>query len=89
MINATVLAPYAPTPSLPRGVCFPIIVPIISNDPNDRLTLTMLQTPDGRLRLRNQLKHASFSHYDVIIIDSKGCVSVMLELILLAASQFA
>lgn len=62
---------------------------IVSNDPNDRLTLTMLQAPDGRLRLRNQLKHASFSHYDVIIIDSKGCVSVMLELILLAASQFA
>ncbi|MGP0837867.1 ParA family protein [Serratia sp. CY85251] len=61
---------------------------IISNDPHDRLPVAMLHAPDGRLRLRNVLQHALFSQYDVIIIDSKGAASVMLELILLAATEF-
>lgn len=62
---------------------------IVSNDPHDRLSSAMLHAPDGRLRLRNVLQHPLFKEYDVIIIDSKGAASVMLELILLAGSEFA
>lgn len=62
---------------------------IVSNDPHDRLSSAMLHAPDGRMRLRNVLQHPLFNNYDVILIDSKGAASVMLELILLAATQFA
>ncbi len=61
---------------------------IVSNDPHDRLPVAMLHAPDGRMRLRNVLQHTLFAQYDVIIIDSKGAASVMLELILLAATEF-
>lgn len=62
---------------------------IISNDAHDRLPSAMLHAPDGRMRLRNVLQHPLFREYDVIIIDSKGAASVMLELILLAGAEFA
>lgn len=62
---------------------------IVSNDPHDRLSSAMLHAPDGRMRLRNVLQHPLFQRYDVIIIDSKGAASVMLELILLASTEFA
>ena len=62
---------------------------IVSNDPHDRLSSAMLHAPDGRLRLRNVLQHPLFADYDVIIIDSKGAASVMLEMILLAGTEFA
>lgn len=62
---------------------------IVSNDPHDRLSSAMLHAPDGRMRLRNVLQHPLFHNYDVIIIDSKGAASIMLELILLASSSFA
>lgn len=60
---------------------------IISNDPNTLLPTAMLHAPDGRLRLRNQLQHPLFSSYDVIIVDSQGARSIMLELILMAATS--
>lgn len=62
---------------------------VVSNDPHDRLPASMLHAPDGRMRLRNILQHSLFTAYDVIIIDSKGAASVMLETILLAATDFA
>ncbi|MFJ5498759.1 ParA family protein [Pectobacterium sp. CHL-2024] len=62
---------------------------IVSNDPHDRLSSAMLHAPDGRMRLRNVLQHPLFQRYDVIIIDSKGAASVMLELILLASTEFS
>ncbi|AVN35510.1 ParA family protein [Serratia marcescens] len=62
---------------------------IVSNDPHDRLSSAMLHAPDGRMRLRNVLQHPLFNEYDVIIIDSKGAASVMLELILVASTEFA
>lgn len=62
---------------------------IVSNDPHDRLPAALLHAPDGRMRLRNILQHPLFTSYDVIIIDSKGAASVMLETILLAATDFA
>lgn len=60
---------------------------IISNDPHEQLKTEMLHAPDGRLRLRNVLRHPLFSQYDVIIVDSQGARSIMLELIVLAATD--
>jgi chromosome partitioning related protein ParA len=62
---------------------------IISNDPHEQLKTEMLHAPDGRLRLRNVLRHPLFSQYDVIIVDSQGARSIMLELIVLAATDMA
>ena len=62
---------------------------IVSNDPHDRLPAAILHAPDGRMRLCNILKHPLFTAYDVIIVDSKGAASVMLETILLAATDCA
>ncbi|MGT1662824.1 ParA family protein, partial [Salmonella enterica subsp. enterica serovar Typhimurium] len=62
---------------------------IISNDPHERLNTYMMHAPDGRIRLRNLLQHPLFAHYDVIIIDSQGARSIMLELVLLATSHTA
>ncbi|EDO1895706.1 ParA family protein [Salmonella enterica] len=60
---------------------------IISNDPDDRLSNDMLHAADGRMRLRNVLQHLLFRQYDVIIVDSKGAGGVMVELVVLAATQ--
>ncbi|HBD1844135.1 TPA: AAA family ATPase [Salmonella enterica] len=60
---------------------------IISNDPDEMLPTAMLHAPDGRLRLRNVLQHPAFSHYDVVIVDSKGASGVMVELALLSATE--
>ncbi|MFJ5338857.1 ParA family protein [Pectobacterium sp. CHL-2024] len=60
---------------------------IISNDPDDRLPTAMLHAPDGRMRLKNILQHQSFQSYDVIMIDSKGAAGVMVELVVLAATE--
>jgi len=62
---------------------------IISNDPHEQLKTAMLHAPDGRMRLRNVLHHALFTGYDVVIVDSQGARSVMLELILLSATDSA
>nr|WP_310615664.1 ParA family protein [Pantoea cypripedii] len=59
---------------------------IYSNDPDELLPTAMLHAADGRLRLRNILQHPSFSHYDTIIVDSKGATGVMTELSLLSAT---
>jgi len=57
---------------------------IISNDPQGQLGTFLLHAPDGRLRLRNLL--ASFStEFDVMIIDTQGARSVLLETAVLAA----
>lgn len=60
---------------------------IVSNDPHEQLKTEMLHAPDGRLRMRNVLRHPLFSQYDVIIVDSQGARSIMLELIVLAATD--
>ncbi|RMV37967.1 Nucleotide binding protein [Pseudomonas syringae pv. maculicola] len=57
---------------------------ILSNDPNNQLINLLLQAPDGRLRLANLLK--SFSgQFDLIMIDTQGARSVMLEMVVLAS----
>ncbi|CNK96615.1 Tyrosine-protein kinase CpsD [Yersinia enterocolitica] len=62
---------------------------IISNDPYEQLKTAMMHMPDGRIRLRNLLMHPLFQSYDVIIIDSQGARSIMLELVILATSRSA
>lgn len=59
---------------------------IASNDPRNLLPTHMLNVPDGRVRLRNALSAPLFKSYDVILIDSQGAKSVMLELIILAST---
>lgn len=60
---------------------------IVSNDPHEQLKTAMLHAPDGRLRLRNVLQHPLFQTYDVIVVDSQGARSVMLEMIVLSATE--
>jgi chromosome partitioning related protein ParA len=62
---------------------------IISNDPHELLKTTMMHAPDGRFRLRNLLQHPLFAGYDVVIIDSQGARSIMLELVMLATNHTA
>lgn len=57
---------------------------ILSNDDQSRLTTLLLHAPDGRLRLRNVLDH--FRHrYDLLLIDTQGARSVLLEMAILAS----
>jgi chromosome partitioning related protein ParA len=51
--------------------------------------MAMMHAPDGRIRLRNQLQHSLFAPYDVIIGDTQGARSIMLELMLLATTHTA
>lgn len=60
---------------------------IISNDPYEQLKIAMMSAPDGRFRLRNILNLPLFNEYDVIIIDSQGARSIMLELVILATNH--
>ncbi|EFA5146128.1 ParA family protein [Escherichia coli] len=60
---------------------------IVSNDPHEQLKTAMLHAPDGRLRLRNVLQHPLFQSYDIIVVDSQGARSVMLEMIVLSATE--
>lgn len=57
---------------------------IVSNDDQGQLSTLLLHAPDGRLRLRNLLDNFRFS-YDVLLIDTQGARSVLLEMALLAS----
>lgn len=57
---------------------------IVSNDPLGQLCTRLLHAPDGRLRLRNLLPCFQ-PHYDLLLVDTQGARSVMLEMALLAA----
>ncbi len=57
---------------------------IISNDINNQLINLLLQAPDGRLRLAN-LMPAFKDHFDLILIDTQGARSAMLEMVVLAS----
>lgn len=57
---------------------------IVSNDPLGQLGTLLLHAPDGRLRLRNLLPIFT-PHYDLLLIDTQGARSVLLEMALLAA----
>ncbi|EFQ63303.1 cobyrinic acid a,c-diamide synthase [Pseudomonas fluorescens WH6] len=57
---------------------------ILSNDDQGRLSTLLSQAPDGRLRLRNLLD-AFRPSYDLLLIDTQGARSVLLEMAILAS----
>jgi len=57
---------------------------VISNDINNQLNSLLLQAPDGRLRLAN-LMPAFKDDFDLILIDTQGARSAMLEMVVLAS----
>ena len=57
---------------------------ILSNDDQGRLSTLLLHAPDGRLRLRNLLD-AFRPNYDLLLIDTQGARSVLLEMAILAS----
>lgn len=56
---------------------------IISNDDQGQLSTLLLHAPDGRLRLRNLLDNF-LPRYDLLLIDTQGARSVLLEMAILA-----
>jgi chromosome partitioning related protein ParA len=56
---------------------------IISNDAQGQLSTLLLHGPDGRLRLRNLLDDFR-PRYDLLLIDTQGARSVLLEMAILA-----
>jgi chromosome partitioning related protein ParA len=59
---------------------------IRSNDPTGQLATLLLHAPDGRVRLRNLLPRLA-SAYDLVLIDTQGSRSVVLEMAVLAADR--
>ena len=57
---------------------------LISNDAHRQLGTLLLHAADGRLRLRNLL-HVFRAHYDLLLIDTQGARSVVLEMAVLAS----
>lgn len=57
---------------------------VLSNDEHQQLGTLLLHAADGRLRLRNLLQLFR-QHYDLVLIDTQGARSIMLEMAMLAA----
>ncbi|MCH5487723.1 ParA family protein [Pseudomonas syringae] len=57
---------------------------ILSNDDQGRMSTLLLHAPDGRLRLRNLLDNFR-RNYDLLLIDTQGARSVLLEMAILAS----
>lgn len=57
---------------------------ILSNDRAGHISTLLLHAPDGRLRLRNLLP-AFQDRYDVLIVDTQGARSVVVEMAILAS----
>ncbi|CAI2530953.1 Sporulation initiation inhibitor protein soj [Serratia ficaria] len=59
---------------------------ILSNDQHRQLNTLLLHAPDGRLRLRNLLPVFQ-PNYDLVLIDTQGSRSVLLEMAVLASGS--
>lgn len=59
---------------------------ILSNDEQGQLTTLLLHAPDGRLRLLHLLDHFR-PNYDLVLIDTQGARSVLLEMAILASDR--
>lgn len=57
---------------------------VLSNDDRGELNTLLLHAPDGRLRLRHLLPIFR-PHYDLLLIDTQGARSVLLEMAVLAS----
>ncbi len=64
--------------------CIPNLSLIHSNDPFNQLGNLLLHAADGRLRLKNLLP-AFEQDFDLILIDTQGARSIVLEMVLLGA----
>ena len=61
---------------------------VLSNDHRGELNTLLLHAPDGRLRLRHLLP-ALAPLYDLVLIDTQGARSVLLEMAVLASDAVA
>jgi len=59
---------------------------VISNDRDGQLGTMLLHAPDGRFRLRNLLPVFE-ANYDLLLIDTQGARSVMLEMAVIASDR--
>jgi chromosome partitioning related protein ParA len=59
---------------------------VVSDDPAGKLSTWIQQTPDGRTRLRSTLRKASHN-YDIIIIDSQGAMTSLLQAAVIAGDM--
>lgn len=59
---------------------------VLSNDQHRQLNTLLLHAPDGRLRLRHLLPVFE-PHYDLVLIDTQGARSVLLEMAVLASQH--
>lgn len=66
--------------------CIPNLSLILSNDPFNQLSNLLLHAADGRLRLKS-LVAAFADDFDLVLIDTQGARSVMLEMALLASDM--
>src|SRR6185437_8438794 len=57
---------------------------ILSNDERGELNSLLLQAPDGRLRLKH-LRQVFDPDYDLMLLDTQGARSVLLEMAVLAS----
>jgi len=57
---------------------------VLSNDDRGELNTLLLHAPDGRLRLRHLLPTLA-PRYDLLLIDTQGARSVLLEMAVLAS----
>ena len=57
---------------------------VLSNDDRGELNTLLLHAPDGRLRLRHLLP-VFRTHYDLLLVDTQGARSVLLEMAVLAS----
>lgn len=57
---------------------------LVSNDDRGQLNTLLLHAPDGRLRLRN-LMSVFAPHYELVLVDTQGSRSVLLEAAVLAS----
>lgn len=66
------------------GTAAPNLSVVVSNDIHNQLNSLLLQAPDGRLRL-SSLMPAFKDHFDLVLIDTQGARSAMLEMVILAS----
>lgn len=59
---------------------------VLSNDEKGQLNTLLLHAPDGRLRLRHLLP-AYQSSYDLVLLDTQGARSALLEMAVLASDM--
>lgn len=71
-------------PQVVSSTCIAGLDLVLSNDSRGELNTLLLHAPDGRLRLRHLLPQLARA-YDLVLIDTQGARSVLLEMAVLAS----